>query len=115
MNKEDYAFKSSNELFDKALGIGDLLEAITFLQEDRKQWINQYTKAHNDYVELQQENHQLKEELKGYQTMYFDKVMIINKAIEYIENMYGNEIEFNFKREQLLKILEGEENNNLQN
>ena len=33
----------------------------------------------------------------------------INKAIEYIENMYGNEIEFNFKREQLLKILKGEE------
>ena len=33
----------------------------------------------------------------------------INKAIEYIENMYGNEIEFNFKREQLLEILKGEE------
>lgn len=25
-----------------------------------------------------------KEELKGYQQMYFDKVMIINKAIEYL-------------------------------
>ena len=33
----------------------------------------------------------------------------INKAIEYIENMYGNEIEFNFKREQLLEILKGED------
>ena len=34
----------------------------------------------------------------------------INKAIEYIENMYGNEIEFNFKREQLLEILKGDNN-----
>ena len=28
----------------------------------------------------------LKEEIKAYQTLYFDKVMIINEAIEYIEN-----------------------------
>jgi hypothetical protein len=27
----------------------------------------------------------LQEEVKGYQTMYFDKVMMVNKTIEYIE------------------------------
>ena len=31
---------------------------------------------------------ELKEELQGYQQMYFDKVMIINKAIEYIRSEY---------------------------
>ena len=38
-----------------------------------------------EYKELEQENQQLKEEVKGYQQMYFDKVMIVNKALEYIE------------------------------
>lgn len=40
----------------------------------------------DEYItNLQQENQQLKEEIKGYQQMYFDKVMIINKAIEMLE------------------------------
>lgn len=34
---------------------------------------------------LMLENQMQQKEIKGYQTMYFDKVMIINKAIEYIE------------------------------
>lgn len=38
-----------------------------------------------EYKQLEQENQQLKEEVKGYQQMYFDKVMIVNKALEYIE------------------------------
>ena len=52
--------------------------------------------------ELQQQNQKYKEKIKLQNR--------IDKAIEYIENMYGNEIEFNFKREQLLEILKGEEN-----
>ena len=34
---------------------------------------------------LMLENQMQQKEIKGYQAMYFDKVMIINKAIEYIE------------------------------
>lgn len=56
----------------------------------------------------------LQEEVKGYQTMYFDKVMIINKAIEYLHetseielgelSIYGDSI----NPHELEKILKGE-------
>lgn len=70
MNKEEIeelAFKDRKELAN--LNELDLLEIIEFLQLDRKQWINQYSTAHNDYVDLQQENKQLKDnwnKLKEY-------------------------------------------------
>ena len=74
-------------------------------------------------IYLTKQNIKLKEEISNLKkkidnkdnTMAFwriknrDKKERINKAIEYIENMYGNEIEFNFKREQLLEILKGED------
>lgn len=62
MNKEEIeelAFKDRKELAN--LNELDLLEIIEFLQLDRKQWINQYSTAHNDYVDLQQENKKQKE------------------------------------------------------
>lgn len=62
MNIEELAFKNYHELKDTQKV--DLLLIIEFLQKDRKQWINQYTTAHNDYVNLQQENKQLKEQLE---------------------------------------------------
>lgn len=62
MNIEELAFKSYFELKD--IQKIDLLLIIEFLQKDRKQWINQYTQAHNDYVNLQQENQHLKEQVK---------------------------------------------------
>ena len=75
MNKEEIeelAFKDRKELAN--LNELDLLEIIEFLQLDRKQWINQYSTAHNDYVDLQYENQKYKE--------------VIDKAIEYI-NKYA--------------------------
>ena len=63
MNKEEIeelAFKDRKELAN--LNELDLLEIIEFLQLDRKQWINQYSTAHNDYVDLQQENQELKKQ-----------------------------------------------------
>ena len=63
-NEEELAFKDRKELAN--LNELDLLEIIEFLQLDRKQWINQYSTAHNDYVDLQQENQELKLELSGY-------------------------------------------------
>ncbi len=62
MNKEEIeelSFKDRKELAN--LNELDLLEIIEFLQLDRKQWINQYSTAHNDYVDLQQENKKQKE------------------------------------------------------
>lgn len=56
MNKEEIeelAFKDRKELAN--LNELDLLEIIEFLQLDRKQWINQYSTTHNDYIYLQQE------------------------------------------------------------
>ena len=51
----------------------------------------------------------LQEEVKGYQTMHFDKVMIINKAVEYIDYalpcIHDDEL-----LEDLQKILKGENN-----
>lgn len=78
MNKEkieELAFKDRKELAN--LNELDLLEIIEFLQLDRKQWINQYSAVHNDYVDLQQENQELKLELSGYrQAILEDKDML---------------------------------------
>lgn len=54
---EGLAFKDRKELanFNEL----DLLKIIEFLQIDRKEWINQYTRAHNDYVILKQEKDNL--------------------------------------------------------
>ena len=59
---------------------------------------------------LRKENTNLKEEIKGYQAMYFDKVMIINKAIEYIEKSDGESLSFYDITAfyDLLEILKGE-------
>lgn len=70
MNKEDIeelAFKDRKEL--AKLNELDLLEIIEFLQLDRKQWINQYSTAHNDYVDLQRQYQQLKEIEKEHRTI----------------------------------------------
>ena len=76
MNKEkieELAFKDRKELAN--LNELDLLEIIEFLQLDRKQWINQYSTAHNDYVDLQEENKKQKE--------------VINKAVLELVNIDG--------------------------
>lgn len=75
MNKEEIeelAFKDRKELAN--LTELDLLEIIEFLQLDRKQWINQYSTAHNDYVDLQQENKKQKEVI--------DKLELENKVLK---------------------------------
>lgn len=78
--------------------------------------------SNKEIEQLQQENKQLKDEIKAYQDMYFDKIVIINKAIEYIENnsYYYNadgEIMFVIEEENeenfckdVLEILKGEDN-----
>lgn len=63
MNIEELAFKDRKILAN--LNAIDLLDIIEFLQEDRNQWINQFTKTHNESVEIQKENEELKSQLKG--------------------------------------------------
>lgn len=63
MSIEELAFKDRKILAN--LNAIDLLDIIEFLQEDRNQWINQFTKTHNESVEIQKENQELKSQLVG--------------------------------------------------
>lgn len=63
MNIEELAFENRKTLAN--LNRIDLLDIIEFLQEDRKQWINQFTKTYNESVEIQKENQELKSQLAG--------------------------------------------------
>ena len=80
MNIEELAFKNYYELKD--IQKVDLLLIIEFLQLDRKQWINQYSKAHNDYVDLQKQNTELKEENKRYKDLGFEHLNNKNNRLE---------------------------------
>ena len=67
MNIEEIAFKDRTELAH--LNGIDLLNIIEFLQKDRQQWINQFSKTHNESVEIQARNRKLKDnwnKLKEY-------------------------------------------------
>lgn len=64
MDIEELAFKDRKTLAQ--LNEEDLLDIIVFLQFDRKQWINQFSKTHNDSVDIRKENLKLKLELSGY-------------------------------------------------
>lgn len=59
---EQLAFKSIGELAN--VSKIDLLNIIEFLQKDRRQWIEQFTKTHNESVDMQEENQELKKQLE---------------------------------------------------
>lgn len=61
MDIEELAFKDRKTLA-QLNGI-DLLNIIEFLQKDRQQWINQFSKTHNESVDIQRENQELKEKV----------------------------------------------------
>lgn len=50
MKLEEYAFKDVREL--SSIDKDELLEIIDFLQKDRKKWIEQFTKTHNESIDL---------------------------------------------------------------
>lgn len=62
MNIEELAFKDRATLAQ--LNELVLLDIIEFLQLDRKQWISQFTQTHNESVDIQKENQELKEQLE---------------------------------------------------
>lgn len=85
MNIEELAFENRKTLAN--LNGIDLLDIIEFLQEDRNQWINQFTKTHNESVEIQKENQELKSQLAGT-THCFDEQehRKLKKQLEEINN-----------------------------
>lgn len=116
MNIEELAFKNYYELKD--IQKVDLLLIIDFLQKDRKQWINQYTQAHNDYVNLQQENTELKEKLSVVNQMDTDNYnkycealkenTDLKKQLEYLRSgEYLNQLKF--ERNMLENIVQNME------
>lgn len=121
MNIEELAFKNYYELKDTQKV--DLLLIIDCLQKDRKQWINQYTQAHNDYVNLRQENQQLKEKIKTYEepedlTLIFmycdekakDKIKQLQSVIKEIREYINKNKLYNYKydEEELFEIITDE-------
>lgn len=105
MNIEEIAFKDRKNLVQ--LNENDLLDVIEFLQNDRKQWINQFTQAHNESVKIQEKNQELKDELKNkpdaqitlkddkgnkftlIQTERIDMQVELNKTIEKLFNNWN--------------------------
>ena len=63
MTIEGLAFRDRRTLAH--LNEKDLLDIIEFLQNDREQWINQFSKTHNESIKIQKENQELKSQLKG--------------------------------------------------
>lgn len=87
MNIEEIAFKDRKNLVK--LNENDLLDIIEFLQQDRKQWINQFTQTHNESVKIQEENQELKDnwvELKEY-------IDIKLYNVEYLQKLCGCRID----------------------
>lgn len=112
MNKEEIeelAFKDRKELAN--LNELDLLEIIEFLQNDRKQWINQFTKTHNESIDIQKENQELKLELSGYrQAILEDKDMLrLKEEAKKLKKKYENAVadyeKTMFEKEQLNSLV----------
>lgn len=64
MDIEELAFKDRKTLAQ--LNEKDLLDIIVFLQLDRKQWINQFSKTHNESVDIRKENQKLKKQQQEF-------------------------------------------------
>ncbi len=92
MNIEELAFKNRVKL--AYLNEIDLLDIIEFLQEDRKQWINQFAKTHNESVEIQRENKELELELSGYrQAILNNKEMLgLKEKNQELKQKYENAV-----------------------
>lgn len=107
MSIEELAFKDRKILAN--LNAIDLLDIIEFLQEDRNQWINQFTKTHNEGVEIQKENQQLKEalEAKSY-CKYANKCDELDDCSrEEYEDMANANMSLNVENQELKSQLAG--------
>lgn len=103
MDIEELAFKDRKILAN--LNAVDLLNIIEFLQDDRRQCLEELSKTHNRSVEIQKENQELKSQLEAANEKIFllrvSKPMLnykktIKKAqqkefIKYLEDMLDDE------------------------
>ena len=89
MDIKELAFENRKTLAN--LNRIDLLDIIEFLQEDRKQWIDQFTKTHNEGVEIQKENEELKSQLAGTTHCYDEQEhRELKKQLEVGEQQYND-------------------------
>lgn len=95
MNIEELAFKDRKTLAN--LNEIDLLDIIEFLQNDRKQWINQFSKTHNESIDIQKENQELKKQLEE-----IDYTVIPNSDIKPLIDKYKTQ------QKEFMKYLEDE-------
>lgn len=87
MNIEELAFKDRITLAQ--LNELVLLDIIEFLQLDRKQWISQFTQTHNESVDIQKENQELKKQLENNSKI--QERMMYRFIFTFIEtNKYGS-------------------------
>lgn len=110
MNIEELAFKDRKILAN--LNAIDLLDIIEFLQNDRNQWIYQFTKTHNESVEIQKENEELKEQLEKYET-YFNRFFKLNNKTydgKFILELLDKK---ETQQKKFIKYLEDEINNTI--
>lgn len=101
----ELAFKDRKNLAN--LNEKDLLDIIEFLQDDRKQWINQFSKTHNESIKIQKENQELKSQLKGTTHCYDEEEH--KKLSEQLELLTSKLDEYDLivdERNQLKKQLE---------
>ena len=88
MNIEELAFKNYYELIN--IQKIDLLLIIEFLQKDRKQWINQFTQTHNESVEIQKENQELKKQLEYLRSgEYYNQLRFENEMLQQVVDTNG--------------------------
>lgn len=101
MNIEELAFKDRRTLVN--LNEPDLLNIIEFLQIDRKQWINQFSKIHNESVEIQKENQKLKQQLDKYENEPLTNK--ISRIDSIVSNIYSQN---KTQQKEFIKYLEDE-------
>lgn len=110
MNIEELAFKDRKILAN--LNAVDLLNIIEFLQDDRRQCLEELSKTHNRSVEIQKENQELKSQLVGT-THCFDEEehRELKKQLEVAEQQYNDLIEEkeNLQEQLSIKTLQLEE------
>ena len=99
MNQEELAFKDRITLAQ--LNELVLLDIIEFLQLDRKQWISQFTQTHNESVDIQKENQELKKQLE-------DMTLCRDIASGHRKEVQDREVILLTQKKEFIKYLEDE-------
>ena len=102
MDLEELAFKNITEISELPREI--LLHIIVILQQDRKCWIEQYTRGHNDFIDVQTRNDkaiEYIEENRDYQDILIGRTQLESGKL------FTEDILREKNIEELLEILKG--------